>query len=250
MALAPATPESDRPSIPLAASGSPRDLKSAFRYFIQMPSVQFILVAIAVPLTLRLLHGGFGVWDLGVVALMGIVWPMQEWVLHKYLLHLKPFSILGKKVDPVFARTHRLHHREPWHLPYTFLPADVLLVAAPLTAVIWFLLLPGYGLAMTAVVAFNVMGLLYEWTHYLTHTRYIPKGKYYRRIWKNHRLHHCKNENYWFAFTIPHVDALMKTEPDAAKVKTSGTCRTLGVEDSLGVGSEPVGVAEETVGNP
>jgi len=226
-------------SIPVAASGSPRTLKAALAYFFLMPSVQVIIAAIAVPLFLRILHGGFGIWDVAVMALMGIVWPLQEWTLHQYLLHLKPFKIAGQTIDPVFAKTHRLHHRDPWHLPYAFLPVEVVLVAIPVTAAIWFLLLPGHALALTGIVAFNTMSLLYEWTHYLTHTRYVPQGKYYRRIWKNHRLHHCKNENYWFAFTIPQVDALFKTEPEAASVETSGTCRTLGVVESLGVGAEP-----------
>jgi hypothetical protein len=228
-------------SLPLAADGSPRTLADARSYFIRMPSVQLIIAAITVPLVLRVLHGGWGLWDVAVVALMGLYWPVQEWVLHQYMLHLKPFKLLGFTVDPIFAKTHRLHHRDPWHLPFVFLPVELLLLAIPVTVTLWFLLLPGHGLALTGIVAFNTMGLLYEWTHYLTHTRYIPKGETYRRIWKNHRLHHCKNENYWFGFTLPQVDALFGTEPEASAVATSGTCRTLGVEESLGVGSEPAG---------
>ena len=41
------------------------------------------------------------------------------------------------------------------------------------------------------------MAFAYEWIHYLTHTAYRPRGALYRGMWRYHRLHHFKNENYW-----------------------------------------------------
>ena len=74
----------------------------------------------------------------------------------------------------------------------------------------------------------NEFTLLYEWTHYLTHTRYKPKGKYYRRIWQLHRWHHYKHEGYWFSFTVPYLDGWFGTGPDPKEVERSPTARTLG----------------------
>ena len=55
------------------------------------------------------------------------------------------------------------------------------------------------------------MALAYEWTHYLTHTSYVPRGRYYARICRAHRLHHFKDEGFWYGFTLPFVDALLRT---------------------------------------
>ena len=59
----------------------------------------------------------------------------------------------------------------------------------------------------------------------------MPRLPYYRRIWKNHRLHHFKSEGHWFSFTVPYVDAWLGTEPAVDSVATSETARTVGVDD-------------------
>ena len=62
------------------------------------------------------------------------------------------------------------------------------------------------------------MGLSYEWTHFLVHTRYEPKSRLARTIRRNHRLHHCRNEDYWLAFCLPTVDNLFGTSPQPSTV--------------------------------
>ena len=39
--------------------------------------------------------------------------PFVEWVIHKYLLHLKPLSIAGRRVELYGSIQHRRHHRSP-----------------------------------------------------------------------------------------------------------------------------------------
>ena len=85
-------------------------------------------------------------------------------------------------------------------------------------------------LAATAVAFYLIMTLRYEWTHFLVHTRYRPRSAYYRRLWRNHRLHHCKNENYWYGVTMLGGDRLLRTAPAVDSVTTSATCRSLGIE--------------------
>ena len=81
------------------------------------------------------------------------------------------------------------------------------------------------------MVAFAGMAIAYEWVHYLTHTNYVPRGAYYRRLWRNHRLHHYKNEHHWFGFIVPWVDTAFGTDPALKDVETSPTCRNLGVDE-------------------
>lgn len=88
----------------------------------------------------------------------------------------------------------------------------------------------------SGVLSFTIAAMIYEWTHDLTHTRYRRRSAFYRRIWRNHRMHHFKSERYWHAFTVPWVDTIFGTDPDPASVPKSPTVRTLGVE-----GEGPVG---------
>jgi hypothetical protein len=74
----------------------------------------------------------------------------------------------------------------------------------------------------------------YEWTHYLIHSDYKPKSKWYRGVWRNHRLHHYKNEHYWFTVTTAGTaDRLFGTYPDPATVKSSKTVKALHASDTI-----------------
>ena len=71
----------------------------------------------------------------------------------------------------------------------------------------------------------------YEWTHLLVHTRYRPKSRYYKRLARNHRRHHFRNEDYWMGITSNLGDRMFGTYPkDSKSVPLSDTARTLGRE--------------------
>jgi sterol desaturase/sphingolipid hydroxylase (fatty acid hydroxylase superfamily) len=67
----------------------------------------------------------------------------------------------------------------------------------------------------------------YEWIHFLIHTGHRPRSRYYRSIWRNHLLHHYKNEHYWHGITNTVSDRLLGTYRDQAEVPRSPTARTL-----------------------
>ena len=217
-------------SEPVDARLKIRTLKDAVFYFFSYPAPKLILLFFLAPLGARIVLGGpYTFWDLGIVLAIAFFWPLQEWWAHKYVLHLKPFSLAGRKIDPTFARVHREHHRRPWNIETTFLPWRVVIGAFVVSVGLWLIATPTLRLALTGIAAYSFAALLYEWTHYLTHTPYKPKSKYYAKILKGHRLHHFKNEHFWYGFTVPLVDALLKTDPDHKDVETSDTCLTLGV---------------------
>ena len=86
------------------------------------------------------------------------------------------------------------------------------------------------------LVGYVLVGV-YEWTHYLIHTAHRPRSRYYRSIWKTHRLHHYKNEHYWFTVTTAGTaDRLFGTYPaDPSAVQTSPTVKKLhDLEDARG----------------
>ena len=82
--------------------------------------------------------------------------------------------------------------------------------------------------AATGLLVSYLVLSAYEWCHFLIHTPYRPRGRYYRSIWRGHRLHHYKNEHYWFGVTSTVGDHLLRTAPDQTDVPKSNTARTLG----------------------
>jgi sterol desaturase/sphingolipid hydroxylase (fatty acid hydroxylase superfamily) len=72
--------------------------------------------------------------------------------------------------------------------------------------------------------------------HFLIHSTYRPKGWYYRYIYRAHRLHHFRNENYWFGVTVHLGDHVLRTFPGKDDVPVSATAFTLGVEQPVGQG--------------
>jgi len=83
------------------------------------------------------------------------------------------------------------------------------------------------GVAVTAGVTAYALILVYEWTHFLIHTAYRPRSRYYRSIWRTHRLHHFKNEQYWHGITNTVSDRVLGTYPEAGAVRKSRTARSL-----------------------
>ena len=207
-----------------------RSLAAQAAFFFRHPSPLLIGSLVITTLATRIALGGFGWLDLLLAVAVGAYWPLQEWLFHKYLLHLRPMQAGKLRIDPMFARAHRAHHRQPWIVETTMLPTRVVLALIPITISTWVLVTPSIPLAFTGMVAYSAMALLYEWTHYLTHSAYEPRSRYYRRIWKNHRLHPFKNERFWYAFTVPLVDRVLGTDPGGEATK-SETVRTLGVEE-------------------
>ncbi|HEX3293716.1 MAG TPA: sterol desaturase family protein, partial [Solirubrobacterales bacterium] len=83
------------------------------------------------------------------------------------------------------------------------------------------------GALISAALAGYCMIFLYEWTHFLIHTAYRPRSAAYKAIWKNHRLHHFKNEDFWHGVTNNLSDRVLGTNPDQREVPKSKTARTL-----------------------
>ncbi len=222
-----------------ARPGAPMTLVAAASRFFRAASPRLILVYLCLTAGLRLWRGGLSGWDGALVGAIAVYWPLQEWFLHRYVLHLKPRRVAGITVDMLFARKHRDHHQRPWFLPDVFLPIQVLLSVILLNTALFLLVMPTLELALTGMAGMAAAALAYEWTHYLTHTPYRPRSRFYAQICLGHRRHHFKNERLWFAFTMPWVDRMLGTGPDHRTVETSATCRTLGVDPERSDGTEP-----------
>lgn len=203
-------------------------LSDAGREFWRHPSPWALALTFLGALTARIAVGDWQLTDVMLPALMLLAFPAVEWIIHVAILHWRPRSVGRFTLDPLLARKHREHHREPRQVELIFIPRQTLLWLIPTTVAVPLLVFSRLGLGLTFLVVLTGLGLVYEWTHYLIHTDYKAKTGVYRVIWRNHRQHHFKNENYWFTITTTGTaDRLLGTYPDQSTVPTSPTAKNL-----------------------
>lgn len=202
-------------------------LSQAFNDFLNRPVASFYSGFLVAAGACRLALGGWGWGDLVAVTLLALAWPVQEALVHRFLLHWRPLVILGYTLDFKVAQDHRAHHEQPDVIDHVNPGRTELAGAAALMCLVWWLFAPTLEIALTGIWVHAAMGGFYEWVHYLIHTSYRPKSGLYRRLWRNHRLHHYKNEHYWYGVTRLEGDILMGTNKRKGDVPTSPTCRNI-----------------------
>lgn len=201
------------------------------RSFVTFTPPRLIFIALVGSVIMRLRAGPFSWMDLAIFGGLVLVEPITEWLIHVFILHAKPKTIMGRTFDYHAAKMHRAHHRDPWDLRYTVIPVKtVFTVFGTVLAGAW-LLLPTTSAMWTALVTAASLAMFYEWVHFLIHTSYRPRSAWMRRLWRMHRLHHFKNEHYWFGVSRIAADTWLNTSPDPQDVARSPTARTLGVDD-------------------
>ena len=227
-----AADRASRPAVgqPAAYTASGLTLRAALRIFARCLNARLIASVLVLAAAARLALGGWGWGDLVVAAVIVGLEPFTEWVIHVTVLHLRPFTVRGRTFDPIVSRRHRLHHQDPKIIKYVLIPRGVAIRLVLFAAPFYWLLTPTLREAITATIVGYAMLLTYEWTHFLIHSSYQPKSWYYRYIWRAHRLHHFKNEKYWFGVTVHVADHILRTFPERDAVESSPTAKTLGID--------------------
>jgi hypothetical protein len=215
-----------------AVAGSLR-LPEAARIFAAYGSPRIMEVVAAAAVIARLAVGRLSWADLVVVGAILAIEPFAEWLLHVFVLHLRPRIVAGRRIDPLFAGRHRMHHRDPRNIPLVFVPLPVLAGFFVGLGAVSGLAFGDHRLGLTAFATMTTFLFAYEWSHYLIHSPYVPRSAAFRAVWRAHILHHYKNEQYWFGVTNPVADYVLRTHPAKNAVPTSPTARTLGVDDEF-----------------
>ncbi len=224
--------EADVLPTPHDQPGPGASLGALAAFFIRKPSPVIILGTAAVATVARLGIGQWGRWDLIIPVVIVAAEPFVEWMIHVHLLHRRPSRIGPFTIDPITARKHRLHHRNPKDLRIVMVPFQALFPAGPIAIAlaVWRLDPPQASMALAC--GFGMLGY-YEWTHYLIHAPYRPRSAWFRALSRNHRLHHYRSEHHWFGVTTSLGDRVLGTRPDPSSVAMSPTVRTLGLHDSV-----------------
>jgi sterol desaturase/sphingolipid hydroxylase (fatty acid hydroxylase superfamily) len=211
-------------------------LADCFRAFTAKTSPRVVGAALAVAIAARVAAGHWSWRDAVIAGALIAAQPFTEWVIHVYLLHSRPLKIRGRRMNLPAAREHREHHAAPADLDGVLIPTSVIVVAVPLIALTALSL--GYALnpliggdriagTLTGIATAYAILAGYEWCHFLIHSPYVPRGRHYARVRRSHRLHHYKNERYWFGVTSNLGDRVIGTNPAPADVPRSPTARSL-----------------------
>jgi hypothetical protein len=203
-------------------------MKQVFAEFWRHPSPYLLGGSLAAAIAGRVLAGPGSPWELLIPVGLLAIMPVVEWLIHVCILHWKPRRLVGVRIDPLLSRKHRAHHANPREIPLVFVPWQVELSLVPFNAVVAWLVTPTWSAMFTLLVTVYVLLSAYEWTHYLLHSDYRPRSRWFRAVWRNHRLHHYKSEHYWFTVTTAGTaDRLFGTCPDPSTVPTSPTVQRL-----------------------
>ncbi|HEY1119570.1 MAG TPA: sterol desaturase family protein, partial [Acidimicrobiales bacterium] len=196
--------------------------------FWRAPSPWMISTFLLAAVVGRVLAGPGSWWEVLIPVGLVALFPAIEWVIHVCILHWRPRQLGPVEIDSLLARKHREHHADPRDIPLVFIPWRALLWLLPAYVVVAWVATPTTTSMVTLLVSVYGIKLGYEWTHYLVHSDYRPRSRWFRSVWRNHRLHHYKNEHYWFTVTTAGTaDRLFGTYPDPARVETSPTVRSL-----------------------
>jgi hypothetical protein len=201
-------------------------LGEAFRIFASHLSPVLIMAITLVLVVARLLVTEWRIRELIVVAAVFALQPFVEWTTHVWVLHAKPRRVLGREIDLYVAKKHRRHHADPRNLDILSMPIPGLITLSLVTGGIA-ALLPSTAYRLTLGVMAAGSLLVYEWIHFLIHTDYKPKTAAYRRLYQSHRLHHFRNENYWFGVARLFGDKVLGTAPAKQDVPISPTVKAL-----------------------
>jgi hypothetical protein len=218
----------DHAPVRVGGAGGPAsvELPELARWFAGRPTPRLMAGTAVAAAAIRVALGRWSRADALLVGGMLAAQPLTEWVIHTRLLHRRPRKVLGVNTDPVAARDHRRHHADPTDLRLVFVPMPTMLEALA-GSLVGAALAPDRRRAATALGAGFSIFLGYEWTHFLIHTPYRPRRAWYRSRWRTHRLHHYRNEHYWFGVTTHLGDQALRTYPAKAAVPVSGTAKRL-----------------------
>ncbi len=180
----------------------------------------------------------FSITELAVFTLSIMTWWVQEYIFHRYLLH-SPFNWIGKSI-------HGTHHdKEYFHISID--PPALLLGWLFAAHFIISIFLPQRNLCLSATIGYSLAGLVYEWSHYIVHTKVKPRiissspteeqqkqqpqqsllermviqplMKGYAKMRDNHIRHHRIDSRYWYSFSVTEMDDLFCTNPNVREVK-------------------------------
>jgi sterol desaturase/sphingolipid hydroxylase (fatty acid hydroxylase superfamily) len=155
---------------------------------------------------------------LSVFACGILFWTFFEYIMHRFAFH---FISENKKIRQVVYIFHGNHHEYPRDKERLFMPAiPSILIAIQIFSLMYFIaFLLGIDKSVFAFFPGFILGyLIYGTMHYAIHA-WNPRYKWMKPLWRNHHLHHYKNEEKGFGVSTTLWDRLFGTMYNLKKEK-------------------------------
>ena len=150
-----------------------------------------------------------------MLTLMGglLFWTLFEYIAHRFLFHWVSESAFGKK----FTYTlHGNHHHYPRDRQRLFMPPVPSLMMSSIIFGMVYLVMGAHTFMFFPGFIFGY--LTYGTMHYAIHA-WNPPFKWMKPLWRNHHLHHYKNEHLGFGVSSTLWDHVFGTMFDLKKEK-------------------------------
>ena len=157
---------------------------------------------------------GFDALKIGVGFLTGILfWTFFEYIMHRFVFHWVAESERAQKIVYVL---HGNHHHFPRDKERLFMPPVPSLILASIIFLIMFAIMGNF--AFVFFPGFILGYLIYGTMHYAIHA-WNPPFKWMKPLWRNHHLHHYKDEHRGFGVSTTIWDRAFGTMFDLNKEK-------------------------------
>ena len=146
--------------------------------------------------------------------LLGLfLWTLAEYLLHRFLFHMK---VKGERAKHIIFLFHGIHHAQPQIKTRLVMPP---VVSIPMAAIFYGLFTLVFAVLLHATQwvfplfsGFILGYLVYDNTHYAQHHFPMRRG-YFKYIKRYHMQHHYKTPEKRFGVSSPLWDFVFKTYP-------------------------------------
>ena len=156
----------------------------------------------------------FPIWQIAIFFLVGMFcWTLVEYVLHRFLFHMIGESERAQRIIYVM---HGNHHHFPRDKERLFMPPVPSLIIALILFSAFYSLMGKY--VFMFFPGFILGYLMYGTMHYAIHA-WNPPFKWMKPLWRNHHLHHYKNEGKGYGVSTTLWDRVFGTMFDLKQEK-------------------------------
>lgn len=157
---------------------------------------------------------GFSGWMVFVLFIAGMFfWTFTEYILHRFAFHYQPKTERSKRIVYVM---HGNHHHYPRDKERLFMPPVPSLIIASILFLLMYL--PLQDRVFSFFPGFMLGYLIYGTMHYAIHA-WNPPFKWMKGLWRNHHLHHYKNDHMGFGVSSTLWDHVFGTMFDLKNEK-------------------------------
>lgn len=145
-------------------------------------------------------------------------WTFFEYMLHRFAFHFITESERAMKIVYII---HGNHHEYPRDKERLFMPPVPSLILSSVIFSMMYFIAKWFGVSENVFAFFSgfMMGyLMYGTMHYAIHA-WNPPYKWMKPLWRNHHLHHYKNEHRGFGVSTTLWDRVFGTMFDLNKEK-------------------------------